>query len=173
VRLLTPEELLPVVYQELRLLAAAKLAKEQPGQTLEATALVHEAWLKLAGASIEWNDKAHFIRTASTAMRQILVDRARAKLTAKRGGDSNRAELVNIEAQLPDADLLNLDEALTRFALIKPDHAKLLELRYFAGMSNDEAAASLNFSSATGTRMMNYARAWLKVEMEKGQAESG
>lgn len=161
-----PDELLPVVYQELRRLAAAKLANEQPGQTLEATGLVHEAWLKLADSSIDWNDKAHFIRTASTAMRQILVDRARAKLTAKRGGDHNRAEFSDFRAPLPDAELLGLDEALTRFALIKPDHAKLVELRYFAGMNNDEASASLNISQATGTRMMNYAKAWLKVEME-------
>ncbi len=164
---MTPEELLPVVYQELRRLAAAKLANEQPGLTLDATALVHEAWLKLANASVDWNDKAHFIRTAATAMRQILVDRARAKLTSKRGGGQGRLDQVEFVAPLPDAELLNLDEALTRLAAVKPDHAKLVELRYFAGMSNEEAAASLNVSQATGTRMMNYARAWLKVEMER------
>ena len=163
---MTPEELLPLVYQELRRLAAAKLANEQPGQTLEATGLVHEAWLKLADSEVDWNDKAHFIRTAATAMRQILVDRARAKLASKRGGEYARAELRDFTAPFPDEELLHLDEALTRFALIKPDHAKLLELRCFAGMSNDEAAASLNISQATGTRMMNYAKAWLKVEME-------
>ncbi len=164
---MTPEELLPLVYQELRRLAAAKLANEQPGQTLDATALVHEAWLKLADASIDWNDKAHFIRTAATAMRQILVDRARAKLTSKRGGGQGRVDEVEFVAPLPDEELLHLDEALTRLASVKPDHAKLVELRYFAGMSNEEAAASLNISQATGTRMMNYARAWLKVEMER------
>lgn len=165
---MTPDELLPVVYQELRRLAAVKLASEQPGQTLEATALVHEAWLKLADVSIDWNDKTHFVRTASTAMRQILVDRARAKLASKRGGDNCRVEYSDFSAPLPDAELLHLDEALSRLALVKPDHAKLVELRYFAGMSNDEASASLNVSQATGTRMMNYAKAWLKVEMERG-----
>lgn len=165
-RLLTPEELLPLVYQELRRLAAAKLANEPPGQTLEATGLVHEAWLKLADSNVDWTDKAHFIRTAATAMRQILVDRARAKLASKRGGSNARAEFLDFAAPLPDEELLHLDEALTRLALIKPDHAKLVELRCFAGMTNDEAAASLNISQATGTRMMNYAKAWLKVEME-------
>lgn len=165
---MTPEELLPVVYQELRRLAASKLSNEQPGQTLEATALVHEVWLKLSDGSMDWNDKTHFVRTAATAMRQILVDRARAKLTSKRGGDNARVEVNDFAAPLPDVELLHLDEALTRLALIKPEHAKLVELRYFAGMSNEEAAASLDVSPATGTRMMNYAKAWLKVEMEKG-----
>jgi RNA polymerase sigma factor (TIGR02999 family) len=163
---LTPDELLPVVYQELRRLAAAKLANEHPGQTLEATALVHEAWLKLTDGSIEWNDKTHFIRTAATAMRQILVDRARAKLTSKRGGENCRVEYIDFPAPLPDAQLLHLDDALNRLAQSKPDHAKLIELRYFVGMSNEEASASLDVSPATGTRMMNYAKAWLKVEME-------
>jgi RNA polymerase sigma factor (TIGR02999 family) len=164
---LTPGELLPLVYQELRRLAAAKLACEKPGQTLEATALVHEAWLKLAEASIDWNDKAHFIRTAATAMRQILVDRARAKLTTKRGGDNYRIELQDLAAPLPDAELLSLDDALTRLAKTKPNHAKLVELRYFAGMSNDEAANAIDVSPATCHRMMNYAKAWLKVDMAK------
>lgn len=163
---MTPEELLPLVYQELRRLAAAKLANEPPGQTLEATGLVHEAWLKLADTSVDWTDKAHFIRTAATVMRQILVDRARAKLTSKRGGSNARAEFLDFAAPLPDEELLHLDEALSRLALIKPDHAKLVELRCFAGMNNDEAAASLNISQATGVRMMSYAKAWLKVEME-------
>lgn len=164
---MTPDELLPVVYQELRRLAASKLSNELPGQTLDATGLVHEAWLKLADVSIDWNDKTHFVRTASTAMRQILVDRARAKLASKRGGDNCRVEYNDFSAPLPDSELLHLDEALSRLSLIKPDHAKLVELRYFAGMSNDEASASLDVSQATGTRMMNYAKAWLKVEMEK------
>ncbi len=122
---MTPEELLPVVYTELRKLAAAKLANEQPGQTLEATALVHEVWLKLADGSVEWNDKTHFVRTAATAMRQILVDRARAKLTSKRGGDNCRVEYQDFAAPLPDSQLLQLDEALSRLAQIKPEHAKL------------------------------------------------
>jgi RNA polymerase sigma factor (TIGR02999 family) len=148
-------------------MAASKLANEQPGQTLQATALVHEAWLKLADAAVDWNDKAHFIRTAATAMRQILVDRARAKLTAKRGGDNHRIELHDLAAPLPDDELLSLDQSLTRLAVLKPDHVKLIELRYFAGMSNDEASATIDVSTATGHRMMNYAKAWLKVDMSK------
>lgn len=164
---LTPDEIFPLVYRELRKLAASKLACEQPGQTLEATGLVHEAWLKLADASVDWNDKTHFIRAAATAMRQILVDRARAKLAFKRGGENYRVEMHDLAAPLPDAELLSLDEALTRLAIIKPDHANLVELRYFSGMSNDEAAAALDVSSATGCRMMNYAKAWLKVDLEK------
>ena len=164
---MTPAELLPLVYQELRKLAAAKLANEKAGQTIEATALVHEAWLKLSDASVDWKDKTHFIRTAATAMRQILVDRARAKLTLKRGGENYRIELQDLSAPLPDSELLSLDEALTRFAIIKPDHAKLVELRYFAGMSNEEAAAAIDVSPATAHRMMNYAKAWIKVELAR------
>ena len=162
---MTPDEIFPLVYQELRKLAASKLACEKPGQTLEATGLVHEAWLKLANAPVDWSDKTHFIRTAATAMRQILVDRARAKLATKRGGDNFRIELQDFVSPLPDAELLSLDEAMTRLALIKPDHAKLIELRYFAGMNNDEAAAAINVSPATGRRMINYAKAWIKVDL--------
>jgi RNA polymerase sigma factor (TIGR02999 family) len=164
---LTPAEILPLVYQELRKLAASKLASEPSGQTLQATALVHEAWLRLADASVDWSDKTHFIRTAATAMRRILVDRARAKLAAKRGGENVRVELSEITAPLPDSELLSLDEALDRFAEIKPDHAKLMELRYFAGMTSDEAAKILNVAPATAHRMMQYAKAWLRLEMTR------
>jgi RNA polymerase sigma factor (TIGR02999 family) len=164
---LTPAEILPLVYQELRKLAASKLASEPSGQTLQATALVHEAWLRLADASVDWSDKTHFIRTAATAMRRILVDRARAKLAAKRGGENVRVELSEIEAPLPDSELLSLDEALGRFAEIKPEHAKLMELRYFAGMTSDEAAAILDVAPATAHRMMQYAKAWLRLEMTR------
>ncbi len=165
---MNPCELLPLVYDELRQLAAAKLASEKPGYTLDATALVHEAWLKLADVSVLWQNRTHFFRTAATAMRRILVDRARAKLTAKRGNGAGRVELLDVAAVLPDAELLALDEALTRFAQIKPDHAHLIELRYFAGMTNDDAAAALGVSSATTERMWCYARAWLKVEINRG-----
>ena len=123
--------------------------------------------MRLADASVEWNDKTHFIRAAATAMRQILVDRARGKLTAKRGGENVRIELRDLASPIPDTKLLSLDEALTRFAIIKPDHAKLVELRYFAGMSNDDAAAAIDVSPATAHRMMNYAKAWLKVDMAR------
>ena len=163
---MTPAELLPLAYDELRKLAAAKLACEQPGQTLNATALVHEAWLKLADASVEWQNRTHFLRTAATAMRRILVDRARAKQTAKRGG-GQRVEQPDIAAPLPDEQLLALDESLAKLAAVKPDHAKLIELRYFAGLTGEEAAEALGISPASADRMWRYARAWLQVEIGK------
>ncbi len=165
----TPADLLPPLYDELRKLAAAKMAAEKPGQTLDATALVHEAWLKLANASVDWRDRTHFLRTAATAMRRILVDRARAKLATKRDGQVVPAELSEIAAPLPDPELLALDEALKRLAEKKPDHAKLLELRYFAGLTGDEAAAVLGLSPATADRMTRYAKAWLAVELTDKQ----
>ena len=163
---MTPAELLPLVYDELRKLAAANLACEVPGQTLDATALVHEACLKLADASVEWQNRTHFLRTAATAMRRILVDRARAKQTAKRDG-GQRVELPDIAAPLPDEQLLALDESLTKLAAVKPDHAKLIELRYFAGLTGEEAAEALGISPASADRMWRYARAWLQVEIGK------
>jgi len=163
---MTPAQLLPLVYDELRKLAAAKLAGKAPGYTLDATALVHEAWLKLHDASIEWNDRNHFFRTAATAMRRILVDRARAKLTAKCDGGI-LVELGEFAAPLPDAELLALDDVLGRFAEVKPDHAKLVELRFFAGLTGDEAAATLGVSPATADRMWRYAKAWLQVELAR------
>jgi RNA polymerase sigma factor (TIGR02999 family) len=161
----TPAELLPLVYDELRKLAAVKLASEKPGQTLDATALVHEAWLRLANVSVDWQDRTHFLRTAATAMRRILVDRARAKLTAKRDG-GRRVELAELAAASPAEDLLALNEAVEKLATIKPDHAKLVELRFFAAMTGDEAAAVLGISPATADRMWRYAKAWLKVETD-------
>jgi RNA polymerase sigma factor (TIGR02999 family) len=161
-------ELLNSVYEQLRKLAAIKLAREPHGQTLNATALVHEAWLRLmkdVENPIVFQDRTHFLRTASTAMRRILVDRARAKLTAKRGGAPIRVELPDIAAPLPDDELLALDEALTQLALTKPDHAKLLELRYFTGLKSDEAAEALNVSAATADRMARYAKAWLALAL--------
>lgn len=161
---MTPDELLPQVYNELRKLAAAKVAAEKPGYTLNATALVHEAWLKLADASVDWQDPSHFLRAAATAMRRILVDRARAKQTAKRAG-GQRVELADVPAPVPDDELLTLDAALEKLAAIKPDHARLVELRYFAGGTGDEAAAALGVSPATADRMWRFARAWLQIEM--------
>jgi RNA polymerase sigma factor (TIGR02999 family) len=161
----SPRELLPEVYDELRRLAAARLAQERPGQTLQATALVHEAWLRLADASVEWRDRNHFLRVAATAMRRILVDRARARQTAKRSSDGVRVDGIDIAAPVPEPELLALDEALDRLAAIKPDHARLIELRYFAGLTGDEAALALGVSPATADRMWHYARAWLQVEL--------
>ena len=159
-----PADLFPQVYDELRRLAAVKLAGENAGQTLDATALVHEAWLRLAGASVEWQDRSHFFRTAATAMRRVLVDRARAKECNKRGGGADRVEMPELAAPMPDSRLIALDAALTQLAATKPDHAKLIELRYFAGLSGDDAAAVLGVSPATADRMWRYARAWLRVE---------
>jgi len=161
----SPRELLPEVYDELRRLASARLAQERPGHTLEATALVHEAWLRLQDASVEWQDRNHFLRVAATAMRQILVDQARARRTAKRGGDGVRVNGFEIQAPVPEAELIALNEALDRLATIKPDHARLIELRYFAGLTGDEAARALGVSPATTDRMWRYARAWLQVEL--------
>jgi len=159
-----PTDLLPLVYDELRKLAAVKLASEQPEQTLDATALVHEAWLRLANASVQWQGRTHFLRTAATAMRRVLVDRSRAKLATKRDG-GRRVELPDCAAPMRDDQLLALDAALERLALVKPDHARLVELRFFAGLTGDEAAAVLGVSPATADRMWRYARAWLQVEL--------
>jgi RNA polymerase sigma factor (TIGR02999 family) len=163
----TPADFVPEVYDELRRLAAAKLAHEQPGQTLDATALVHEAWLRLAAASWEWNDRGHFLQTAATAMRRILVDRARAKLTDKRGGGAQRIDMPEIAAPVTDDRVIKLDSALTQLAESKPDHVKLIELRYFAGLTGDDAAAAMGVSPATADRMGRFARAWLQVEMSR------
>ena len=162
----SPADFLPRVYDELRKLAAAKLAGEKPGQTLDATALVHDAWLRLADASVEWQDRSHYFRTAATAMRRVLVDRARAKLCEKRGGGTDRVEMPELAAPVPDGRLIELDAALTQLAATRLDHAKLIELRYFAGLTGDEAAAVLGISPATADRMWRYARAWLQVELK-------
>lgn len=160
-----PEELIQSVYFELKQVAAAKLKQESPGHSLSATALVHEVWLKLAAASVDWQDHNHFLRTAVTAMRRILVDHARAKLAKKRGGDAVRVELLDIDSPLPDEELLGLDQALNRLMEAKPEHAKLVELRYFAGLTGDQAAEALGVSPATVDRMWRYARAWLVTEL--------
>lgn len=162
---MTPEDLLPQVYAELRKLAASKLKVEQPGQTLSATALVHEAWMRLSDASVNFTDRTHFFRTAATAMRRILVDRARAKATKKRDG-GHQVTLNDPPDRMPDEQLLALDEALTALAAEKPDHAKLVELRFIVGLTGDESAGVLGISPATADRMWRYARAWLQVKLE-------
>src|SRR5262245_31429577 len=175
------EKLLPLVYDELRKLAAAKLAQEKPGQTLQATALVHEAYLRLVGKSDErtereggnWDGRGHFFAAAAEAMRRILVELARRKARLKRGGDGDRMALDEIEISLagPSDDVLALDDALTRFATKHPEKAELVKLRYFAGLTGDEAAAALAISPATADRYWTYARAWLARELSPGAGE--
>jgi RNA polymerase sigma factor (TIGR02999 family) len=156
------EALLPLVYDELRRLAAARLAQESPGNTLDATALVHEAYLRLVG-DVQFADRQHFFRVAAEAMRRILIDQARRKRRIKHGGQRERVQLSDVElaADTPAEQLLALDEALDRFATLDPVKAELVKLRYFAGMSEDEAAAALGISRATASRYWTYARAWL------------
>jgi RNA polymerase sigma factor (TIGR02999 family) len=173
------EQLLPLVYDELRRLAAAKLAQEKPGQTLEATALVHEAYVRLvdappAGAAREWEGRAHFFAAAAEAMRRILVEKARRKSRQKHGGGCPRVdvELANIVSPMPDEDLLALDEAMTRLAAVDPIRARLVQLRFYAGLSNEEAAKVLGISGVTAKRYWRYARAWLHREVGKGDEPS-
>jgi RNA polymerase sigma factor (TIGR02999 family) len=161
-------QLLPLVYDELRRLAAHRLAQEAPGQTLQATALVHEAYLRLVGGQTEarsFNDRGHFFAAAATAMRRILIDNARRKRAQKRGGDRQRQSLDAIAAPEPDEDLLALDEALDKLTGQDPVKARLVELRYFAGLTGDEAAAVLDISATTADRYWAYARAWLQAQM--------
>lgn len=159
------EQLLPLVYGELRKLAAAKLAHEKPGQTLQATALVHEAYLQLVDddQAQHWNSRGHFFGAAAEAMRRILLNRARDKKRLKRGGNLRKFDVDSIEIALdtPDEELLALDEALGRLAAENPVCADLVKLRFFAGLSNKAAAGTLGISSSTADRYWAYARAWL------------
>src|SRR5262249_39323246 len=166
------EQLLPLVYDELRKLAAQKLAQEKPGQTLEATALVHEAYLRLMGdqpaaqASEHWDSRGHFFSAAAEAMRRILVDQARRKHSQKRGGTLRRVELdegafLAAPEKQAEENLLALDEALQELEKEEPAKARLVKLRYFAGMSLEDAAKSLGISLATAKRHWVYARSWL------------
>jgi RNA polymerase sigma factor (TIGR02999 family) len=159
-------QLLPLVYDELRRLAAHKLAHEKPGQTLDATALVHEAYLRLIGMEEQscWNSRSHFFAAAAEAMRRILIDNARRKRRPKHGGYRQRIELdqvLSLADETPLDDLLALDEALNQFAAQEPAKAELVKLRYFAGCSLNEAAQLLNISPATAKRWWAFARAWL------------
>lgn len=160
-------QLMPLVYDELRKLAADKLAEEQPGQTLQPTALVHEAYLRLVGETDQprWQNRAHFFAAAAEAMRRILIDSARRKRTAKHGGDRAREPLDAIVVPEKCQELLALDEALNRLAAQDPIKARLVELRYFAGLTGEEAAKVLDISPATADRYWAYARAWLHAEV--------
>src|SRR5215207_4899014 len=162
-------ELLPLVYDELRKLAASRLAAEKPGQTLQATALVHEAYLRLVGGDQVWNGRGHFFAAAAEAMRRILVERARGAAREKRGGDWRRVDFEELDAATsvtPD-QLVALDDALGRLAALDPLAGELVKLRYFAGLGLDQAAAALGVSTATAYRHWAYARAWLRSELLK------
>jgi RNA polymerase sigma factor (TIGR02999 family) len=162
------EKLLPLVYDELRRLAAAKLAQERPGQTLQATALVHEAYLRMLGPENPgWDGRGHFFAAAAEAMRRILVERARRAGRLKRGGGQQRLPLDDVEISIETSghDLLDLDEALARLAAKHPEKAELIKLRYFAGLSGDQAAHAMGISPATADRYWTYARAWLFREL--------
>ena len=165
-------ELLPLVYDELRRLAAQKLAQEQPGQTLQPTALVHEAFLRLVGdrtGARSFKDRGHFFAAAATAMRRILIDNARRKQALKRGGGGQqRQPLESVAAPEPDEDLLALHEALEKLAAVEPVKARLVELRYFAGLTSEQAAEILDISPTTADRHWAYARAWLRAEVRGG-----
>jgi len=165
------EELLPLVYDELRRLAAHKMAAELPGQTLQPTALVHEVWLRLAGnGDARFANRAHFIAAAAEAMRRILVDRARQRTALKRGGGAGRVSFDEVEIPLIVADderLLAVDEALEKLAAVHPRKAELVKLRYFTGMTFEEAASVLGIAVPTAKEWWAYARAWLSVELRQ------
>jgi RNA polymerase sigma factor (TIGR02999 family) len=159
----------PLVYDELRRIAAAYMRRERPGQTLQATALVHEAYLRLANAGTPWNDRRHFVGIAARSMRQILVERARARGAQKRWGALNRVSITD-SLQLaadPEVMLPSLDAAIDRLEQIDPEQAKIVELRYFAGMSVEEAADAMGISPATLKRRWSLARAWLFRELSQ------
>jgi RNA polymerase sigma factor (TIGR02999 family) len=169
------DQLLPLVYDELRRLAAQKMAKETPGQTLEATALVHEAYLRLVDTEKvhDWNSRGHFFAAAAEAMRRILVERARHKRRLKAGGDYRRQELpeIALPAAEPDLDLLVLDEVLGKLERQDPRKAEVVKLRFFAGLTIEEAAQALGIATSTADKDWAYARCWLRLEMEGPSAD--
>jgi RNA polymerase sigma factor (TIGR02999 family) len=166
------EQLLPLVYDELRKLAAAKLAQEKPGQTLQATALVHEAYLRLVdgGGAQDWNSRGHFFCAAAEAMRRILVESARRKQSLKRGGDGARVELADVDVVANDrgVNLFELDDALSQLELHDRPAAQLVKLRYFAGLGHQEAAEILGIGRREADRLWVLARAWLYQQMGDG-----
>ncbi len=180
------EELLPLVYNELKKLAAQRMAQENPGQTLQATALVHEAYLRLVAGERRgvsptcpdnvqhWDSRGHFFAAAAEAMRRILIDQARSKQSQRRGGGRQRQALehVDIAAPEPSIDLLAMNQALERLEQVDKPKADLVKLRYFAGLTIPQAAEILGISSATADRYWSYARAWLHAELRKGEGES-
>jgi RNA polymerase sigma factor (TIGR02999 family) len=165
------EQLLPLVYEELRKLATQKLAQEKPGQTLQATALVHEAYIRLVDADEgqQWNGRRHFFAAAAEAMRRLLIDQARHKQSQRQGGGRRRQDIdhLQIAAPEPSLDVLAVNEALEGFEKVDPLKARLVKLRYFAGLTIPQAADALGISSTTADRYWSYARAWLHAELKK------
>lgn len=165
-------ELLSLVYEELRRLAAVKMASEAPGQTLQATALVHEAWLRLTNdEKRQWNDRTHFFAAAAEAMRRILVDNARRKRAERHGGGQQRVEMSDIASAVSESDdkVLAVNEALEKFAALDPQKAEVVKLRYFVGMTIEQAADALGISERTAKRYWTFARAWLHEEIKTQQ----
>ncbi|MEX0676638.1 MAG: sigma-70 family RNA polymerase sigma factor [Pirellulales bacterium] len=171
------EQLLPLVYDELRRLAAQKLAHESPGQTLQATALVHEAYVRLVDVDSpqQWENRGHFFAAAAEAMRRILINRARDKKRLKRGGGRKRLDWKGIEVadDASDDDLIAIDEALNRLTSKHPDCAELVKLRFFAGLTLDQAAQCLGIGGRTADRHWSFARAWLYQQLRDGPAAAG
>lgn len=164
------EQLLPLVYHELRQLATVRMAQEAPGQTLQPTALVHEAWLRLvASPQRNWTSRGHFFAAAAEAMRRILIERARRRKTAKRGGGSHPVDLdkVDVAASADDELLLRIDEAVDKLALQEPEAARLVKLRFFIGLDYAAAARTLGISERTAKRYWTFARAWLYRELTR------
>jgi RNA polymerase sigma factor (TIGR02999 family) len=168
-------ELLPLVYEELRKLATQRLGQEKPGQTLQPTALVHEAYLRLVDAeqAQRWDSRGHFFAAAAEAMRRLLIDNARRKNADKHGGGWHRLDVVDLELAVDSSgdDLLALDEAMRKLARADPEIAKLVELRFFAGLTLEQAAEVLNMSLRTANRHWTYARAWLRRELDRDGEE--
>ena len=165
------QALLPLVYEELRKLAAARMANEAPGQTLQPTALVHEAWLRLAGGQAQkWDGRAHFFGAAAEAMRRILIDNARRKKALKHGAGQKHLDIQEIEiaGPCPNDELMALDSALESLAAVDPNKAELVKLRYFVGLTIEETAQVMNISEPTAKRWWSYARAWLYAEIQRG-----
>jgi RNA polymerase sigma factor (TIGR02999 family) len=170
------EELLPLVYDELRKLATARMAAEAPGQTLQPTALVHEAYLRLVDVekADRWHSRGHFFAAAAEAMRRILIDQARRKQADKHGGGWHRLDVLDAELAVDSGgeDLLAVHEALTRLAAREPEAARLVELRFFAGLTLEQAAVALGIPARTSYRHWAYARAWLRRELDRADSDS-
>jgi RNA polymerase sigma factor (TIGR02999 family) len=169
------EELVPLVYEELRKLAADRLAHEKPGQTFQATALVHEAYLRLVDveAAQHWNSRGHFFGAAAEAMRRILVERARHKRSLKAGGDRHRRDLSDVDLSTgePDIDLLALNEALQKLEILDKRRAEVVKLRFFAGMTIEQVAQTLDISISTAGSDWTYARCWLRLEIDAADGD--